>query len=223
MKNLMKLCLAGVVLTGMLLAARPAHAWLVYDNSANDLLARFNPGTVEVGDEIILFNPNNATYLTNFDFQYYGEGSSGNEMLQVRFYANDGPGGAPGTVLFDSGAFSVTTTPRATLIFDESLLWYNGDRVYVPNVFTWTVEFSGTTDSGESWGVDLYSPQDVGNNYTSYWDNDPVNGWLLKTNQFGVNMDFGARVWAVPEPSGIALGLAGAFLVLLFRSGLRKQ
>src|ERR1044071_2733101 len=48
-----------------------ALADVVYDNTANDLNFRFRPGTLEVGDEIIL-SGGAGNYLTKFSFEFYG-------------------------------------------------------------------------------------------------------------------------------------------------------
>jgi hypothetical protein len=108
------------------------------------------------------------------------------------------------------------------VVFGPSDLLWLGNAVDLPSVFTWTVEFSGTTDPGETWGLYIYSPPSLGNSYTSYWNNDPMNGWLLSVSQDGTPMDFGARVWGIPEPPSLGLGIAGGFLVLLLRSRRRS-
>ncbi len=46
-------------------------ATTIFDNSVNDLSVRFNPGTIEVGDQIMLANT--ERYLTYFDFEYLGD------------------------------------------------------------------------------------------------------------------------------------------------------
>ena len=50
--------------------ALPLPAVVIFDNSANDLVTRFEPGTNEVGDEIILAGT--ERYLTNFSFEFWG-------------------------------------------------------------------------------------------------------------------------------------------------------
>jgi hypothetical protein len=181
----------------LMLSALMVRGEIVYDNSTGDLTTRFNPGLYEVGDEILLGGT--ARLVTTFIFQYYGENFSGNEEARVRFYKNDGPNSPsgpaePGTLLFDSGLFSIIPTNRATLHF-------TGLSVLVPDSFTWTVQFSGIA-AGESAGVDVYSPPTVGFNYDDYWDNTG-SGWQLRTN--GVPLNFAARIEAVPEPSSVAL------------------
>lgn len=228
MKRLQNLlCSIAVVVAGALCHG----ASVVYDNSSNDYLIRFNPGTVEVGDEIILA-PGPERMISTFTFQYWGENFSGDEQIRVRFYVNDAfysshnANIAPGTLLFDSGPFSIPATPRQTIVLDYATLLSGngGNPVIVPDSFTWSVQFLNVNPAGgERAGLDIYDPATTGWNYTSYWENDPINGWLLKTNQFGIPMSFGARVEAVvPEPNVLALGLGGGLLFLLARGRLRR-
>ena len=203
------------------------RAEVVYANSTNDLNARFDPGLVEVGDEIVLAG--GARTMTDFNFQYWGLNFSGNEFARVRFYANDGaasPAGPlmPNSLLFDSGFFFILPTPRAVLDFNSAAL-SSGNvvdlTVPIPNSFTWSVQFSGIT-AGEAAGVDLYNPPTIGGNYDDYWDNN--GGWQYRyrgTNAFPIS--FGARVTAVPEPSVLALGLLGGLAVLIVRSRFQRR
>jgi hypothetical protein len=176
----------------------------VYDNSVNDLLYRFNPGPLEVGNQIILAG--SARYASLFSFEFWGFSTGGyvfegDVRAQVRFYQNDGPlsssgYASPGTVIFDSGPFPIPATPegRATLIFDEFQIEAVVPlRAPLPNSFTWTVQFSGLS-TNDSAGVDLYAPPVIGNTYTDYWENE-TNRWDLKTN--AVPMDFAAQLYTV--------------------------
>src|SRR5262245_50369605 len=99
---------------------------LIYNNSTNDLVTRFNPGTLEVGDEIGLAGT--ERFLQEFRFEYWGTNTanplafSGAIQAQVKIYLNDGApfNGylSPFTVLYDSGLFSVPApTDRSTFIF----------------------------------------------------------------------------------------------------------
>src|SRR5436309_13214284 len=102
----------------------------IYDNSVNDPKIRFQPGTLEVGDEILLAGT--ERYLTRFDFEYWGTNTAspgnlsfaGSVQARVRFYKNDGPlfNGypTPGTMFYDSGVFGgFGPTPRSTLVFTD--------------------------------------------------------------------------------------------------------
>jgi uncharacterized protein (TIGR02597 family) len=177
---------------------------LVYDNSANDLLVRFDPGALEVGNEIILTEP--VIRLSEFSFEWWGTNSgggsfAGNVQVQLRFYMNDGPlvSGypSPGTVLFDSGPFSIPASPRATLIYTEADfidLALVSLVTPVPESFTWSVQFSGM-GPGDTAGLDLYYPAVVGQNYGDYWERN-AGAWLLKTNSAVTNISFASRLEA---------------------------
>src|SRR5260221_4465103 len=102
--------------SGKLKATAPVS---IYDNTVNALSPRalFNPGTIEVGDEIILAGT--ERYLQSFSFQFWGTNTasanpgsySGSVQARVKFYQNDGLTfngyQMPNTVLYDSGLFAV--------------------------------------------------------------------------------------------------------------------
>jgi hypothetical protein len=203
---------------------------IIYNNSTNDTGFRFNPGLVEVGDEIVLGGRTDFRRVTNFTFEYYGLNFSGDEKAQIRFYANNGTNSTagpqvPNTLLYDSGQFPIAATARATLSFDLATLNLFTNNLTVPNDFTWSVQFflgTNAPSSTEDAGVDLYSPPTVGNNFNDYWEQS-ASGWTLKTNGF-LNMNFAAVVSAVPEPSALvlfALSSAGFGLAVLRRRNRR--
>ena len=93
-------------------------------------MTRFDAGTNEVGNELLLAGP--ERYLQGFSYEFWSTNVTGsalfegtNVTVRLRFYANDGPEfngyPTPGTLLYDSGGFwlGMGTTPRATLIYDE--------------------------------------------------------------------------------------------------------
>lgn len=162
---------------------------VVYDNTVNYLYSSFQVnGNYEVGDQIIL-NTNGLLYpivINYFSLTYWGLNFSGNELMNVSFYLNDGPGGAPGGQIWDSGWFSIPQTPKSAVIFDEDIRIKLG----TPS-FTWAVKFSGI-EQGESVGLWLYSPPAIGGNFTDYWIKG-TNGWELRMMS-GYSMDFEAKV-----------------------------
>jgi hypothetical protein len=175
---------------------------VAYDNSLNDLSERFDPGVLEVGDEISFNEP--VEHLGQIVVGFWGSGTNaggfvGDVQARLRLYRNDGPlasGGyaAPGTLLFDSGPFSIPATPRATLRFEDFQIAAEVPlTVPLPDRLTWTIQFSGLA-SGDSAGLDLFSPPGVGDNRTSYWEREAA-GWTEKTN--GLSMDFAARLTAL--------------------------
>jgi hypothetical protein len=185
---------------------------LVYDNSVHDLLYRFDPGSMEVGNEIILAG--SARYASEFSFEFWGASKGGYEFegdvqARVRFYQNDGPFNSsgyasPGTVIYDSGLFPIPATPagRATLIFDDFQIGAVVPlMIPLPNSFTWTVQFSGLS-ANDSAGVDLYAPPVIGNTYGDYWEND-TSRWALKTNS--VPMEFAARLSTINSSATVTV------------------
>jgi hypothetical protein len=179
----------------------------IFNNATNDLAVRFDPGPLEIGDEIVLSG--NARYLTNFAFEYWGTNSAGgkrfggNVQARVRFYRNDGPMvegyPAPGSRLWASCWFSVDATERSVLLFSAGSD-FPATGFYLPSSrFTWSVQFRGLGPTDHA-GVDFYSPPVTGGYYPDYWENN--NGvWTLRTNLCAA--DFAALLEAtlIPEPA----------------------
>jgi len=188
----------------LLLAASHAGATpaVVYDNTSGLLVDNmFNPGSFEFGDQIALAGTNRV--VTQFQFAYQLSGGDGNETATVRFYANDGTAGAPGTQLFQSGPVSISNTGG---VFAAAALM-NLD-VAVPNSFTWSVIFGNVT--GDTALTGIFNPPSVGSSDSSfYWIKQ--NGVWSKANFGSTPANFYARVTAdvVPEPSTGLLVVAG--------------
>ena len=202
--HILKLTTISLLASSVLFSSQSVQAELVYNNSTDPTPVPFRPGTIEVGDEIILGGSGRT--LTNFTFQYSGFSFSGTEKMQFRIYENDGAlvsgSASPGSVLFDSGIFGIGVEGSQTLIFDEDF----GLGLVVPDTFTWSIQFSDLGAEALA-SIDLFDSIAVGNNFVSYWEND--GGWILKEGPDGP-IDFNATIEAVPEPSTIALGVMGA-------------
>lgn len=192
----------------------------VYDNTANNLNTRLGAGTVEIADEIILGGTERS--LSAFSFQYYLlSPTPGGETLRLRFYQQNGVSGQPGSLLFDSGFFSVPATSGSSVeITDFSTGATLPFTSLLPDQFTWSVTFNGV-GAGESAGVNLFGPPTVGNSIVDYWENNGA-AWINKRVDFGFlpnpGTDFAATVQAVPEPSVIALVVIGGAAVVWRRS-----
>ena len=187
----------------------PLRATTIFDNSANDLVTRFDTRTFEVGDEIILTNYP-ARYLTNFSFEYWGTNTAnpnafaGPVKARVRFYQNNGAvtNGytAPGTNFYDSGWFSVAPTPRSTLNF-AGADFCTGLFMPVVSNMTWSVQFQGMGWTDRV-GVDIYSPAVTGQDYPDYWQRSGSGNWSLMTNSTGAGkVDFAAKMEASTAPA----------------------
>src|SRR5258708_2625551 len=155
MKLIRRNVLLLLVTVGSILCSPTLRATPIYDNSVNDLSTRFNPGTTEVGDEILLGST--ERYLTNFSFEYYGTNTAspgnlafaGPVQARIRFYQNDGAAfngyATPGTVIFDSDWFAgFGPTSRSTLNFSAgSDFPLAGLYLSVSSNMTWSVQFRG--------------------------------------------------------------------------------
>jgi hypothetical protein len=234
------LLVSGVMWAGLALQLRAADPiggnWgvCIYSNSINDLQVRFNPGTLEVGDQIILAG--NDRYLNYFDFEYWGAVAgnpnatafTGSVEARVRFYKNEGTPfngyATPNDMFYDSGWFGGLVPTdyapfRATIYFTAGTDFPNNGLLIPADEITWSVQFQGMGTS-DTVGVDLYSPPVIGQNYDDYWQNGG-SGWTLLTNS--VPMDFGARMYATPEPSSFVLSLVGGFGILTLARRLRRK
>jgi hypothetical protein len=222
-----------LLLLGLLclaLASPLPAATTIFDNSANDLAVQFEPGTLEVGDQIVFAGTDR--FLTGFSFEFWGVNSvhpasfTGTIEAEVRFYQNNGTPyhgyATPSDMFFDSGWFSVPSpTDRSTFVFSAGSDFAPGGLFLPTSGMTWSVQFRGM-DAGDAVGVDLYSPPVIGSevgDYGDYWEYN--GGWTLRTNT--VTMDFAARFEAVPEPSFMALSLCGGLAILTFARRLRRK
>jgi hypothetical protein len=194
------------ILAGITSFASVASAGIVYDNSSTYLGSFTDLGNVEAGDEITITST--ARTMTDFAFEYYlSPGSSGNETAEFFIRARDGNGGlTPGTVLYDSGSVSLAGLQTAA---GFGTLSANGTSVELPanGNLVWTVKFSGI-EGTEHAGLLYYNPPTVGSSFDDYWLNNGTGFQLV--DSAGIVDNFAAQVTAVPEPSTIALILAGA-------------
>jgi hypothetical protein len=209
--------LAGVLLTSL---AAPAPAQViaeldVYDNTTT-LEGPLTDIDEEVGDEIELIPPASGSWtVTEFEVGYVGFfPEDGDEEMVVRFYANDGPGGEPGTLLYQSAPEPIVS-PESFSAPESVVL--TGLSVVVPLDFTWTVETMGLSNTpGDIASVSSYGPPTVGSSdETQYWRYES-GGWFSST-LLTDKSNFYARVRALPEPGVLASAVAGALLLAALR------
>jgi hypothetical protein len=211
---------------------------VIFNNRANDLVTRFNPGSTQVGNEILLA-PDTPRFLTEFSFEFWGTNtaSPGNESFagpvtaELRFYVNNGPlsSGVPSpgaTPFYDSGPLSLASigaspTARNTLVFTAGTDFPSAGLLIPTSDITWTVQFGGMLPT-DSVGVDLYYPATVGQDYGDYWAYNGTS-WTLETNSLVPLSSFGAYMVGVPEPSTLSLSLLGGIGVLALARRLRRK
>lgn len=199
---------------------------LVYNNTSNYLGTSYYVPNTEFGDQITLSTNTTDRYLTKFMFEYTSaHGNDGNETAWLRFYANNGVGDIPGSLLFDSRTAGYATD--IALIRGNGMQVYvdlNDTRILVPNSFTWTVQFFNVAAS-ESVGLTMYNPPTEGSSFDDYWEKSGT-GWVTK--RLPPNFySFGAYAYAVavPEPGTLQLGLLAGISALgfLFQRRMSKR
>ena len=200
-----RLFFGAFALGSIVLLAQNVQSQVLYSDTNTSQNGNFNYFPSEAGNEVSLYGTSPTYLITNFLFQFdfTGTGSpNGNEKADLRFYAMNGPTidanlpssagyPSPGTLLFDSGPFSIGPfTTGTTAIFNQAAL--NGG-VVVPWDFTWTVTFTGLTGS-ENAGLALYSPATIGTNYNDAWTRSTnTANWGLSVATFGNEpLDFAA-------------------------------
>jgi hypothetical protein len=175
------------------------------------------------GDEISLAGT--ARQVTQVVIAYFGDiSTTATDSVTLRLYANDGVSlpnvnaPRPNSLLWQSDPFKIS--PGANQIT------FPVPNIVVPNTLTWAVQFSGITGvSGNNAGLLIANPPTVGatlNNgvvgsYNDFWiQTDPTkaDSWALyQLNGGSLPANFYVSVYAVPEPSALALG-AGGVMVL---------
>ncbi len=183
-----------------LVACSQAAAEVVYDNSSSYLGNFSDLGNGTIGDQVTLGG--SSRVITEFKFEYYlSFAISGNEKGALKFYANDGANGLPSSLLYDSGAFGLSSGFHT--VTAENL------STTVGNSFTWAVSFSGLEGS-EKAGLLFYDAPSVGSSFDDFWANTSGSWQLMNTA--GLKDNFAAQITAVPEPTTFALlgtGLVG--------------
>ncbi len=202
-------------------ASSTGYAEVVYDNSNPKSFSGYYYYTSsEFGDQVDLAGTSRT--ISDVKINYYlNSSASGNETAQIRLYSNDGTGGAPSTLLYDSGAFTITYNASTS---GYSVIDINDLAVNVGNSLTWTILFGGIDPSeGEAGGVLFYNPPTVGSSYDDMWVKNGSN-WELNTfpETGGKIANFGAQITAVPEPGTIALGVVGG-MIWLGMAARRRQ
>ena len=212
-----------------------ASADTLYDNSTNNTgyqLAVTN--NQEVGDEIVLGTAPNTEYLTNLSFNFYSSGTYADVTLEVILQLNNSGTyfngyETPGTVVYDSGAFQLTSQNGdggLDFSYDDLTI---GNTVNldpfatIANDLTLSFVVTGLA-AGDVFSIDLYNPVATGSSYADYWLNLGTVGspdWALETNSL-TPVNFATVLQGsttpAPEPGIISLSiLGGAGLLVAIR------
>ena len=169
-------------------------ASIVYDNTSvpvtdgggNQL---YFPSASEYGDEIKLSARNTSLprVLSQFDFYYFYSGvSAGSATATIRFYKNDGTGGAPGTVFFTSDP--ITLNPGYV---HQTVTFNTASNLVAPDSFTWTVQFSNL--GANQAGLLVYGPPTVGTSFDDFWLKSGGTWSTFQISGGSVPSDFAGR------------------------------
>lgn len=163
----------------------------VFDNTHHYNTTWYS-STLELGDDAILSGT--ARTITEFYLEYYGEFSStGQETARIRFYANDGPGMSPETVLYESDPMPIYPGYNLLVLRDLS--------VAVSDAFIWTVQFAGVSGAYKSRaGLLFYGPPALGQSYKDCWLKQQGKWGTVMFTTAGVAANFSVRIIAQPDP-----------------------
>jgi hypothetical protein len=165
----------------LLMAVAPvAVADVVFNNTASPLNTYYplvpagQAAGPEIGNQIVLAGQ--ARHITRLHVRMrIGQSGVATFYGRVRLYANDGPGGFPGTLLWEG--------PERPCVIDSGAdLEYPFDvpgGVSVPTAITWTVQLSARSGQNQSaLGPAHYGAPAVGAASPGWWRRDAGGGWV---------------------------------------------
>jgi len=194
---------SAAALVTLALSTALCSAAVVYNNTTtslnqiNPLLAQGQVNSLEHGNQITLAGHERIVTSFNMRMRVTGAGACTFQM-RVRFMANDGPGGAPGTQLWNSGYMPRVIDSGADFTYSLPV-----PNVRVPLTFTWSVQVIDRAVNMAPMGPAEYSPPTVGSAMLGYWRNSglPIPDWTLVNA--GVEPPFSATVNAETSPGDI--------------------
>jgi len=186
----------------------PALAALIFNNTT------FPVGTttftaLQIGDEVQVSG--SALNVTDLEIGVSEQGIAGTADLQAFLYANDGAGGAPGTLLWQSAVMI-----NVALTGGNDLVAFAVPSIAVPNTFTWAIQISNSQPLAA--GLPSFDPPSVGS-ILHGWFGGP-GGWG-NLDSSGTDAHFMARI-SVPEPPTL-LNVGVALFLWLGWAGIRGR
>jgi hypothetical protein len=179
-----------------------ASADIIYDNTAN-WLGGYSFTALENGEQVSAAGT--ARWVTDLTIGISHQNvAGGTAQLVARLYANDGTGGVPGTLLWQSSLVTEALSGGVQLVS------FNVPDVLVPDTFTWTLQV--LTNTTPAVGLIDGGTPTIGASPNYNWAGHPGDWGPV---QYPALM---ARIEAVPEPAAGMLLLA-AFLV----AGCKKR
>ncbi|APW64096.1 PEP-CTERM sorting domain-containing protein [Paludisphaera borealis] len=185
-----------------------ASADLIFDNSSAGDQGITTTGALQIGGEVTAA-PGTPRAVTELDLGFTSQGLSVTGDLQAFLYANDGAGGAPGTLLWQSAVMT-----GVAINSTNTLIAFSVPSVVVPDTFTFT---GAITNASGNLGYVPAVGAAIGA-FNQAWVGSP-GAWSTLPSVFEIE----ARVisQAVPEPSSMALLSVGVFG--LIAAGRRRK
>lgn len=185
-----------IVLACSFSLAAATQAAIVYNNTAtqlnmvNSLLPQGAVNSIEHGNQVTLGSGERIVTGVTVRVRILGAGIA-TFNRKLRIYANDGPGGAPGTQLWESANLFAIIDSGADLSYTFTV-----PNIRVPASFTYTIQLTNRQTNMSVMGPSEYNPPTVGSAPFGFWRN-PDGSWeFVNQNE----PPFGARVDATPIP-----------------------
>ena len=180
-----------------------ASAGSIFDNTGNATGGSTTTSGAQLGDEVTAAGTDRS--VTEVEIGFKATGQAATADLQAFLYANDGSGGAPGTLLWSSAIMT-----GVSLSTQGNLIAFAVPNIVVPDTFTLTASITNPS-STVGW-----VPSSAAT--TGTW----IQTWVGAPGAFGALTDPAFQVEsrviagaAVPEPGSIALCAIGLGCVLL--------
>ncbi len=189
-----------LLMTAGLSTAVASPIEIVFNNTASPGVPFRGPGCCQVGDEVTL----GGTARSIVDVSWLIDTAQTDRVsgFETWIYANDGLSGAPGTLLWDSGALIVHVSATDTIL-DVAV-----PHVLVPDIITVTsFVFDVPNPAFGSLGRVFGGAPTVGSINASWLEDSP--GVWVQQSINPINPGFSVLAEPVPEPSTVWLILSG--------------
>lgn len=196
-RSMIRLLLAWSIIVLGAESSRAAPGEVVFDNTINTSGAVFGPGCCQVGNEITLAG--NAREIIELSWMVYSQNLDIVGGIETQIYSNNGPGGSPGTLLWQSGPLTGISISAADTFIDIAV-----PNIPVPETITVTSRILDSTPVALG---RVYGGSPIEGSVNTSWIEQAPGVW---DQAFG---PWGLRVVAIPEPSAFSLSISAGVLL----------